>query len=315
MTDPTRTSLLISRPRVTPVLLLATLLLSSGCVRRMAANALADELSSSSTSSFSTDDDLELVGDAVPFALKLMESVLPSVPEHVDMRLALASGYTQYAVVWVQFPAEQQKYDDFTVYRQGLQRSRRLLLRARGYALEGMDILHPGFSESLLVDSTAALSLTEESDVPLLYWLGASWLAAIANSKEEPELIGQLPIAADILHRAEDLQEDWDAGAIHEVLISLEPSLPLPGGDERARAHFQRAVDLSGGHRAAPYVALATAVSVPRQDQAGFEALLHQALRVDVEARPEYRLANEYALQQARFLLDHIDDLFLGEDF
>ncbi len=296
-----------------PLLLtLAGPLVLGGCsVKKIALRSVADALSSSSSSSFAQDDDLELVGDALPLTLKLMESLAEEVPEHRGLRLALAGGFTQYAMVWVQFPAEQQKYDDFEAYRAGLERSRKLLIRARGYALDGMDLAHPGFSESIFDTPEAALQPATAEDIPTMFWLGASWLAAISNSREDPEMIGQLPTAAAVLQRALELDEAWDRGALHEILISVEPSLPVPGGQERSRQHFERAIELSGGVKASPYVSLATAITIDLQDRQAFESLLQQALAVDLEASPQDRLANEYAQQQARFLLAHIDDLFI----
>jgi predicted anti-sigma-YlaC factor YlaD len=291
--------------------LLALSTLQLGCAKKVAMNALADALSSSSSSSFATDDDLALVGEAIPFALKTMESLHAEVPDHQGLELALSSGFTQYAMVWVQWPAEQLKYDDFRAYQAGLERARRLFLRARGYAIEGMEGGHPGFTERILTDPEAALATTTPSDVPQLYWLGASWLAAISNSRENPELIGQLPIAAAVLERCLELDEGWDRGAVHEVFISLAPSLPVPDGPERSRQHFGRAVELSGGVKAGPYVSLATATTVDTQDREAFESLLQQALAVDLDASPQDRLANEYAQQQARHLLEHVDDLFI----
>lgn len=302
-------------PLLGPLLLLTTAL--GGCsVKQMAINSLADTLAGDTGGALSQDEDLELVGGAIPVFLKLMEVIRDQAPEHVGIHRALASGFTQYGVVWVQFPAEQHKYDDFHAYRTGLERARRLFLRANRYALMGMDLRHPGFSEQVRMNTGAALAVTTVDDVPLLYWCGASWLAAISNSREDPELIGELPIAAALLQRALELDAGWGDGTLHEVMISLQPSLPMPGGAERAREHYAQALDLSGGGKASPHVSLATALTIKAQDRDEFEALLGQALAVDLEARPDDRLANEYAQRRARFLLDHVDDLFLdlGDD-
>ncbi len=61
--------------------------------------------------------------------------------------------------------------------------------------------------------------------------------------------------------------------------------------------------------QAAPYVALAEAVALPRQDRAQFKRLLEQALAVDVDARPQYRLANLIMQRRARWLLSRTDEL------
>jgi len=76
--------------------------------------------------------------------------------------------------------------------------------------------------------------------------------------------------------------------------------------------HFDRAVSLTGGQQAGPFVALAEGVSVSRQDRREFESLLHRALAIDPDARPEWRLANLVVQRRARWLLSRADQLFLG---
>ena len=299
--------------RPLPARTLALLLVASasGCVKRMAVNALADSLSSSGTSSFATDDDLEFVGDAIPFALKTMESLLQATPEHVGLHQALASGFTQYAAVYVQLPADELRWSDTDAFARGTARAKRFYLRARGYGLGGLELDHAGFAGLQSAAVSAALATTRARDVPLLYWTAAAWLSVIALSKDDVEFLGQLPMAASLAQRALELDESWDQGAIHDLLINVEPNLPQPGGVNRARAHFARAVELSQGRRASPYLSLAEAVSVPAQDRAEFVSLLEKGLAINVNASPPDRLANLYAQERARLLLAHADDLFL----
>ena len=308
-----------------PSLILLSLgFFTAGCIKKAAVNSLADQLAEGASKALSSDEDLELVGDALPFALKLMEVLYYQAPDNVALHEALAAGFTQYGMVFVQFPAEQQKYDDFAAYREGVARARKLYLRAGTYALAGMELRHPGFGAALAGDHDEALAMAGADDLGMLYWLGASRLAAISNSRENPELIGELPLAIAIIDRCYDLDPDWNDGAIHELLISLEPSRPMPSllargmdptqsGVDRARAHFERSLELSGGVKASPYISLATATCIKSQDRAQFLELLDQALAVDIEESPADRLANTYAQRKAAFLLDHIDDLFLSE--
>ena len=78
----------------------------------MAVNSVAGMLSESGTT-FSSDEDPELVRDAVPFAIKLYESLLESVPENQDLLRATCSVFTQYAYAFVQTDAEIIEPDDF----------------------------------------------------------------------------------------------------------------------------------------------------------------------------------------------------------
>jgi predicted anti-sigma-YlaC factor YlaD len=84
----------------------------------------------------------------------------------------------------------------------------------------------------------------------------------------------------------------------------------MGGSTARARQHFDRALELSEGKRAAPLVALAETVSVRSQDRAEFESLLQRALSIDPDARPEWRLANLIMQRRAKWLLERADLLF-----
>ena len=82
--------------------LVCVLCLSSGCalVKRKAVGMVASTLASSGDV-FTRDDDLELVGDAIPFGLKLYESLLDSSPKNKDLLIATCSNFTQYGVAFL----------------------------------------------------------------------------------------------------------------------------------------------------------------------------------------------------------------------
>ncbi len=296
--------------RARVLVLLATLVLTGCCIKQIALNAVADELSSGTGGSFTQDQDLQFIGDALPFALKLMESINSSVPEHVNMKLTLASGFTQYGVVFVEWPAEQLKYTDYTAYNEGLLRARGFYDRANDYAMTGLDLMHPGIRSRMLTETDVVLAEMTADDVPLLFWLGASWIAAALTDLEDPEMFGLLPIAASVITRCYALDPNWNDGAIRSVLISLEPSLPGPGGAMRAQEHYD-AVMAMNPDQAGPHVALANSVAKKAQDKDAFVALLNKALAVDLDKDPDNILANDYAQRKAAFLLEHLDDLFL----
>jgi len=294
-----------------PLCLLA--LLAAGCsINRYAVNKLGDALAGSGTT-FASDDDPELVGQAIPFSLKLMESLLATAPEHRGLLLAAASGFTQYAYAYVQQQADSLEDPDPARATELRARARRLYLRARNYGLRGLEARHAGFAARLRADPRAAVGAATVTDVPGLYWTAAAWGAAIAVSKDQPDLVADQPLVEALIDRALELDERYDDGAIHGFLISYELSRQGARGDpiERARAHFDRVVSLTGGQLASPYVSLAEGVSVSRQDRREFESLLHQALAIDPDAKPEWRLVNIIMQRRARWLLSRADQLFL----
>jgi predicted anti-sigma-YlaC factor YlaD len=288
----------------------------SGCsIKRMAVNKVGDALSGSG-SVFGSDDDPELVKAAAPFSLKLMESLLAESPRHEGLLLGTASGFTQFAFAFVQQDADELEEQDLAAAEKLRARARRLYLRARNYGLRGLEVRHPGLQKALRADAKTAVRTLAAKDVPLMYWTAAPWAAAISLSKDNPDLIAELPVAEALMDRALELDDSFEAGAIHSYLISYEMSRTGVTGDPtaRSRKHFERAMELNGGRQAGPLVALAEAVSVQKQDLAEFRSLLEQALAVDPDAKPEWRLANLVAQRRANWLLSRTEQLFLNAE-
>jgi predicted anti-sigma-YlaC factor YlaD len=295
------------------VFVLAGTVLLNGCsIRRMAANRAADALAQSGTT-YASDNDPELVRDALPFSLKLMETMLAETPRHDGLLMTLSAAFTQFAYAFVQQDAERLEEEDLDQARAMQQRTRNLYLRARDYALRGLEVRFAGFTNALQQDAAGAVSTTSREDVSLLYWAAASWAAAISQAKDDPDLVSDLPRVEALLYRALELDESWNNGAIHTLLITYEMSRATGEGDPvaRARRHFERAVELSAGKLAGPWVTYAESVCIPLEDRAQFEASLRRALEIDVNAQPESRIENLVMQRRARWLLDRVDTLFL----
>jgi predicted anti-sigma-YlaC factor YlaD len=287
---------------------------NTGCgVKRIAINKLGDAMASGGTT-YASDNDPELVQSAVPFSLKLMESLLEESPRHRGLLLAACKGFTEYSYAFVQEDADEIENTNLAEATRLRGRARRLDLRARDYGLRGLEVRHSEFGKALRQNPRAAVQrITSAKEVPLLYWTAASWGEAISLSKDNPDLIADQPIVEALIDRAYKLVPDFESGAIDSFLITYEPSRQGAKGDPlaRSREHFARAVALSRGQLAAPYVSLAETVSIQKQDRAEFQSLLHQALAVDPDARPEWRLENLIMQRRARWLLARVDELFV----
>ena len=300
------------RSRAIQALWLAAVLLAGGCsVRGLAVNALANALAASGDV-FASDEDPELIREATPFALKTTEALLAEKPDHPGLLLAACRGFTQYSYAFVQRDAERIEDEDFEAAERGYERALKLYLRARDYCLRALEGMEPGIRRRLEVEPGAAVASFGLSDVPLLYWTGASWGAAISMAVDRPEINVDLPAAEALLVRALELDETYDGGSVHELMIALE-GLPetMGGSPARARTHFARAVELSGGKRPGPYVALAQSVLVRAQLREEFVEVLERALKIDLDAEPSRRLANRIAADRALWLLERVDELFL----
>jgi predicted anti-sigma-YlaC factor YlaD len=195
-----------------------------------------------------------------------------------------------------------------------LARAKKLYLRARRYLLRALELKHPGLQDALFArEWDGNLEFIDQEDVPFLYWTGMAWLGALTTDFFDMELLVTMPRAVALVLRILDLDEAYDNGAVHEFLATYYGSIPreIGGSEEKAREHYQRALELSGGAKASTHVALATTVSVTNQDVKEFRELLNKALAIDADAVPEYRLMNILAQERASWLLEHVEDFFL----
>ncbi len=293
-------------------LLLGALTLPGCSFKRFAVNRLSDALAAGSSVCV-TDDDPELVGAALPFALKTIESLLLQSPHHKGLLLAATSGFTQYAYAFVQTEADYVEDSNLAQAKALRERAGRLYRRALGYGMRGLEEVQPGLLKSLRSDPTAALARFRRENVAQLYWTAVAWGAAIALNKTDTELGADLPQVEALMRRALELDESYGQGSIYDFFIVYDGGRPAAAGGslERARISLRRALQLSNGQRAAPLVSFAETVAVSLQSRAEFVRLLNQALTIDVNALPEQRLANVIAQQRARWLLARMDRLFV----
>ncbi len=289
-----------------------TLLLLSGCAS-FATNLVADAMSGGGDS-FGSDNDPELVRDAIPFGLKTMESLLAQTPDHTGLLDSLSSGFTQYANGFVQQEADFAQESDPDRARAQLERARKLYARAHDYALRSLESRHEGFRAALEKNPAKGAAMADDRcDVPRLYWAAASLALLVSNSKDDMALVGRLPQVEALIGQAIRLDPDWDGGTLHEFLFIYDGGRSefMGGSLARAKEHFDRARALSKNTRAGLYVSWAEMISVQSQDRAEFEAMLQQALDLDIERAPKRRLANLIAQARARWLAARADELFL----
>jgi predicted anti-sigma-YlaC factor YlaD len=297
-----------------PLIAVILLAAGTGCsVKRLAVNQVGNALASGGTT-FTSDDDPDLVAAAIPFGLKMYESLLAESPKHTGLLLAAAQGFTEYSYAFVDSRVDETKEESLGRANALRDRARKLYLRAYKYGMRGLEARHPGFAAALDNDAETALQRAGKRDVPLLYWTAASRGLAISLSKNSPEMIAELPLVETIIRRVAQLDEGFENGAVPEFLITFEAARTDVNAEEQQklmRRHFDRAVELSKGKRAGTYVSFAENACLPAQNAAEFKSTLEKALAVDPDVDPDHRLATLVAQRRARWLLEHVDELVL----
>lgn len=312
----------LHRARAVAGSLVVAVLLVTGCsINRLAVKAISGVLTGGGgAGAFGRDDDPELVGDALPFALKLYESLLDADPGNPELLLATGSAYTMYAYAFVQAPAELLPDDELDRQNAEIRRARKLLLRARDFVFRALEIKYPGRFMKFVnreltagADGAGELDFARSRDIDYFYWAAASWMAAVSAAQFDLSLIVTVPKAIALARKVLSWDDGYGAGSVHDLLVSyygagLDPD---PQWKARAREHYERALELSGGRRAGMHLSYAMAVAVPEQDVEGFTALMGKALSVDLDADPDGRLENVIAQRRARWLLGNIEKYFL----
>ena len=280
----------------------------NGCfVKSIAINAVADGLSGEGDT-FASDNDPELVREAVPFSLKFMESILAATPRHTGLLTELCKDFTEYGYAFIQSDSEYIEDEDYPKSRDLKIRAKKLYVRGRDYGLRGLDARHDHFSETFRKDPKAALAKTDKNDMDLLYWTGVSWVAAINLAKDDPALLADRSLAEALLYHAYEMNPDYDEGSLHDFLITYEAS--RPGGSlKKAKEHFKRALELNHGLDASTYVNYAENVDEAEHNQEEFEEMLNKALAIDVEKKPSWRLENLIMQKKASWLLSRLDKM------
>jgi predicted anti-sigma-YlaC factor YlaD len=282
---------------------LLALLLCACSPRHLIIESVADELAGQGQA---VEEDPILARDAAAFYLKLSEALLRETPGNLKLAEAVAGGFTQYAYAVVAFEAERLESKDAKAAQKLRERAARLYLRAKRHALVALERRTPGFVAALASPDAAKWPRLTDEQVGIAYWAAAAWGGHISLSKDDPEVVADLPLAIRLARLAWERQPDHGEGALAGLMGTFEAA--RPGGSAReAAGYFDRAIALGNGRNAGAFVGKAEGVALPAADRAGFEALLRQALAAAAARRD---LQNGIMGERAQWLLESADDLF-----
>jgi predicted anti-sigma-YlaC factor YlaD len=272
--------------------------------------AVADALTGEGSSGvFTGDSDPKLVGDAIPFGIKLYETLLDANPDHEGLMLTTGSLFIMYANAFVHGPAEMLPYEEWQKKEAELMRAKQLYLRGYGILYNALDLKYRGFNRASANDGSlqSLLRRTRKDDAALLYWAVAGGLAAYSIDVMDFDLSSHIPEWYAMIHRAYELNPDLDGAALDEFLITFYASLPevLGGDKEKAIYHFNRALAKTGGNSTSAYISYAQSICVPAQDYDSFRDCLEKALAVNPDANVSTRLITTINQNKARWLLDN----------
>jgi predicted anti-sigma-YlaC factor YlaD len=290
-------------------------LLPSCSINKLAINAVSNTLTGDGSSDvFTGDSDPQLVGDALPFAIKMYETLLSANPEHQGLMLTTGSLFVMYSNAFVHGPAEMLSPEEWQEREAAMSRAKQLYLRGHEILYNALESKFNGFRKASVTDGSlqSILQKCKKEDVGLLYWAVAGGLSAYSLDVFDFELSSHIPNWSAMIHRAYELDPNFGGASLDEFYILFYSSLPeTMGGDkEKAQYHFKKALEKTRGNSTSAYISYVQSISVPAQDYDTFRDYLEKALAVDPNADPSTRLMTIINQRKARWLLDNAYTFF-----
>jgi len=270
--------------------------LLSGCstVVSNISSGMADNLSGA----ILNQDDPELVREALPAYLLMLDSVLQSDPESVATLSAAAQLYSAYASALIDDP----------------DRARVLTTRARDYGSRALCSADSDACNIGQLDYDAYIAIIQsidDDDVFALYSYSVSSLAWIRAHSDNFGALAELPKIEAALQQVMQLNPGELASSSCMYLGILNTLLPeaLGGNPELGRKWFEDGIQLSQGKDLSIKVEFARGYARLKYDRELHDALLNEVLAAEVK-QPNLTLFNILAREQAQALLLSADDYF-----
>jgi hypothetical protein len=246
------------------------------------------------------EEDLEFAAQALPANLKLLEVMLKSDPENRQILTLLSEGYSSYALGFVEDTDQD--------------RARAFYLSGREYGRRAVET-NPDLAAALEQPADtlrAVLREQGEGYIPDLFWMAFGQGGYINLSLSDPDALAKLPQTEAIMEYIAATDSSFYYGGADLFLGALYGGRPkvLGGDTEKAKMHFERALEINRGRFLLTYVFYARTVAVQTLNEALFDELTHVVEATPLDAAPSIRLPNAIAKRKADDLIARKSELF-----
>jgi len=280
--------------RIFAILLFISVLGGCASLVSSATSQMADNISLA----ISNQDDPATVRDGAPAYLIMIDGLIEGDPQNRNLLLAGARLYGSYTAAFIEDEPRAQRLA-----------SKSLSYARRALCIEDVEVCDA--IDSKLDQFEASLAGTGKSELKALYSFAAAWASWIQVNASDWNAVADLSKVTALFERCLVIDERYDGAGAHVYLGVIKSLLPaaLGGKPELARAHFERAIEISAGHNL--MISVLMAKNYARNV---FDQELHDALLTSVEAAPAdypgYTLINTLAKLEAEQLLAESEDFF-----
>ena len=276
--------------------ILAALLALAGCATLV--GKVTGGLATNLSNAILNNNDPAVVRDGAPAYLIMLDALIGDGDASPDLLRASASLNSAYATAFV---TDEVRRRNFT------SKAFQLALRAAC-----ADIAWTCQARTLAFDAfeQRAAAMTAR-DVPAAYALATAWAGWIQAHSDDWNAVADLGRVKPLVARVLELDETYDNAGPRLYMGVFETLLPpaVGGRPEQGRAHFERALEITGGKHLLVKVFFAEHYARLVYDKELHDQLLRDVLAAETEV-PGLTLMNTIAQEQARVLLDSSDDYF-----
>jgi len=268
----------------------------SGCsaIASSAGSSLAGNL----TTAMLDQEDPELIREAIPAYLLMLDSFVVGNPESEAMLAASAQLYAAYGAAFVEDP----------------DRAKILTARARDYGTRSLCAAEKatcGINELNFEEFGEVVQKVDGNGSNALYSYALSSLAYIRANSGDYVALADLPKVQLALEHLLDIGAGGNEADVYMylgILSTLRPAA-LGGQPEKGREYFERAIELSDGQNLAAKVEFARSYARLVYDRELHDKLLNEVMASPVKV-PGLTLFNVIARDEAEQLLASADDYF-----
>jgi hypothetical protein len=188
--------------------------------------------------------------------------------------------------------------------------------RAIFYGLELLKKKNPGFDAAKKNDAEMKKWLShfsDEQDMETLFWTGYAWIGRVNILKDEPAVVADLFVGAQMIERVKELKHDYLYGSVHTILgayhgrspmAEVDTCEPKPGQQPDpncwdAKREFAAAAAVTKGAALLPKLQLAAKYYCTKGDKAAYVKTLTEIIEAG-DTLPEQRLTNAIAKRKAK---------------
>lgn len=298
---------LLKRSQGTLIFTLGFLMFSNGCSpQKVMVSSVLPKVVKGGIEALLREEDLELVREALPGEIKMLEAMVYAYPpSHMTLYAALAQAYTAYG--WLFF-----EYTD-------PERAALFYCKGRDWGIEGLKKIHSYLGlDRTIKEFEEGVTKLRSRDVEIVLWTTVAWSLWLLhqNSSLEISTLGELPRINLLLNWLNQYQPRYFYAMplfLKGVYLSRVPPL-MGGGLDKGEIELRKGLEHSEGLFLWGRVWLAEFIYLPTGRKEDFAQVLYQAMHPPEREPPELRLLNRSAILRAQTLLSQIDHLFLGED-